>query len=84
MSHRVEPPTAENPFSTRHVRPGALSFLFARGDSTAALVEQLQRNGWRGQITGPHGAGKSTLLATLVPELQRAGRQPVALSRALL
>ena len=62
-----------NPFSTRRVRPGAIPYLFLRGDSIVQLVSRLRANDWRGQIIGPHGSGKSTLLATLIPELRRAG-----------
>ena len=69
---------AENPFCTRRVRPGALPYLFAAGQSAAGLVDRLRQNGWWGQITGPHGSGKSALLAALVPALEEAGRQPLA------
>jgi hypothetical protein len=68
----------DNPFSSRHVRPGALPFVFAAGDSLAGLVERLEGQGWWGQVVGPHGSGKSTLLAALVPELERSGRRPLA------
>lgn len=63
-----------NPFSTRHIRPGAIPYLFASKQGRTELKEKLQANGWRGEIVGPHGCGKSTLLATLLPELERAGR----------
>jgi hypothetical protein len=66
-----------NPFATRYVRPGALPFLFPPGHDLAGLVERLRRQGWWGQVVGPHGTGKSTLLAALVPELERAGRRPL-------
>ncbi len=66
---------ARNPFSTRHVRPGALPFRFPPGRSADALVERLQENGWRGQIVGPHGSGKSALLAALAEALRRSGRR---------
>jgi hypothetical protein len=63
----------DNPFSTRHIRPGAFSFLFPPGESAERLVERLESlRGW-GQILGPHGSGKSALLAALVPALQSAG-----------
>lgn len=68
--------TAEgNPFSTRHVRPGALEFIFSGEASAPALVARLREDGWRGEIVGPHGSGKSTLLATLLPLLEKAGRK---------
>jgi hypothetical protein len=60
-----------NPFSTRFVRPGAIPYRFADGTDAAAVVTRLERQGWWGQIVGPHGSGKSTLLATLLPELRR-------------
>ncbi|MGE0606598.1 MAG: hypothetical protein AB7O62_05680 [Pirellulales bacterium] len=62
-----------NPFSTRHTRPGALPYLFEQGASAESLLDQLQRQHWRGQIVGPHGAGKSTLLAALQGALASAG-----------
>lgn len=69
--------TADNPFCTRRIRPGAMPFLFSVGQNAEALVERLQQNGWWGQIVGPHGSGKSALLATLIPSLELAGRHAV-------
>jgi hypothetical protein len=63
----------DNPFSTRHIRPGAMPFLFPPGESVSQLIERLEGNGGWGQIVGPHGSGKSALLATLIPTLQFAG-----------
>ena len=63
-----------NPFSTRHVRPGAIDYVFPPGENAAALVGRLERTGWRGAIVGPHGSGKSTLLTALRPALQAAER----------
>lgn len=60
---------SSNPFATRFIRPGALAFRFARGDSAEALLERFRATGSRGQIVGPHGSGKSTLLETLRPLL---------------
>jgi hypothetical protein len=74
--HRGAEPTA-NPFSTRHVRPGAIPFVFPPGLDAGGLVSRLAANQWRGEIVGPHGSGKSTLLATLQPSLARAGREPL-------
>ena len=65
---------SENPFCTSCVRPGAIPFLFPVGLDAATLVRRLQRNGWWGEIVGGHGAGKSALLATLIPEIELAGR----------
>jgi hypothetical protein len=62
------------------VRPGAVLFLFPPGESATSLVDRLRTAGWRGQIVGGHGTGKSTLLAALLPELRRAGRQPVVVT----
>jgi len=68
---------AENPFAAVRVRPGAIPFVFSGETDAARLVERLRRDGWRGQIVGPHGSGKSALLATLVPVIERAGRRVV-------
>ncbi|HEX7448215.1 MAG TPA: hypothetical protein VF306_11750 [Pirellulales bacterium] len=69
-----------NPFATRYVRPGALTYHFAAGESAEQLVERLATHGWLGQIVGPHGSGKSTLLATLLPALSAAGRRTRAVT----
>jgi hypothetical protein len=69
-----------NPFSTRFVRPGALEYLFAPGESAEGVVGRLAEFGWWGQIVGPHGSGKSTLLAALGPQLQAAGRRVVSVT----
>jgi len=74
VSKLYHPAPAENPFSTRHVRPGAIPYRFPAGQTTAGLVERLRNNGWRGQIVGPHGSGKSALVAALVAGIERAGR----------
>ena len=66
---------AENPFSTRHVRPGAIPYQFPPGQSADSLVAELARSGWQGQIIGPHGCGKSSLLQALRPALESAGRR---------
>ncbi len=68
---------AENPFSTRHVRPGALPFLFPPGQDAEGLVETLRARGWQGAIVGPHGSGKSALVAALVRALEQAGRKAI-------
>jgi hypothetical protein len=64
----------DNPFSTRHTRPGAIPFLFPPGDSATQVIDRLRANHWWGEIIGPHGSGKSTLLCALIPEIHRAGR----------
>jgi hypothetical protein len=68
---------AENPFSTRYIRPGAIPFCFSPGQSADGLVELLRASGWRGEILGPHGSGKSSLVAALIPAMRNAGRCPV-------
>jgi hypothetical protein len=67
---------AGNPFSTDHVRPGAVDYLFPAGESAASFVDRLRCQGWSGQVVGPHGTGKSTLLASLVPAIRDTGREP--------
>jgi hypothetical protein len=64
----------ENPFCTRRVRPGAIPFLFPAGQNVETLVQRLQEHGWWGEIVGGHGSGKSALLATLIPQIELAGR----------
>lgn len=66
----LEPPApASNPFSTAFVRPGALPFLWGKGESPQTVIERLAAQGWWGQIVGAHGSGKSTLLAELIANL---------------
>ncbi len=64
---------AANPFSARHIRPGAIAYRFPPGESGKAIVDRLRQAGWRGQVIGPHGSGKSTLLAAILPLIERAG-----------
>jgi hypothetical protein len=66
---------SDNPFCTKRVRPGAISFLFPPGQDAEMVVQRLQRNGWWGEIVGAHGSGKSALLATLIPQIELAGRR---------
>lgn len=77
MSALEDPASAENPFSTRHVRPGAIAYRFPPGKSAAGLVERLRQNGWEGQIVGPHGSGKSALVAALITAVEQTGRQTI-------
>lgn len=63
----------ENPFSTSFVRPGAIAYQFANGESAASLVDRFLAARRRGQIVGPHGVGKSTLLKLLRDELEARG-----------
>jgi hypothetical protein len=66
-----------NPFCTRRVRPGAIPFIFPPGENAETLVDRLRQYGWQAEIVGPHGSGKSALLASLMPAIERAGRQTV-------
>lgn len=62
-----------NPFSTRHVRPGAIPYAFLHEADQDTLLDQLAANqGWA-EIVGPHGSGKSTLVHTLIPALTARG-----------
>lgn len=65
--------SSENPFSSRFVRPGALPFLFADGETLASLQERFQSLNRRAAIVGPHGSGKSTLLAALAEAWRSEG-----------
>jgi hypothetical protein len=66
-----------NPFATRWVRPGAISYQFSDGFEADQLVARLRDQKWRGRIVGPHGSGKSTLLATLIAAIEKYGRKVV-------
>ncbi len=77
MKEADRPATVENPFCSRQVRPGGIPYLFSSGQDAADLVDRLRRNGWWGQVVGPHGSGKSALLAALMPAIERAGRRPL-------
>jgi hypothetical protein len=67
---------ASNPFASRFLRPGVVPFLFPESDTADTIVQRLARHRWWGEIVGPHGSGKSTLLVTLIPAVERVGRQP--------
>jgi hypothetical protein len=66
--------TLTNPFCASRLRPGTIDFIFEHGMSLAQLVDALEVNRWRGEITGRHGTGKSTLLAALIPAIEGRGR----------
>jgi hypothetical protein len=66
-----------NPFATRAIRPGAMEYIFAEGQSLPQLMARFEANGWRGQIIGPHGSGKSTLLASFLAAHAAAGRNVI-------
>ncbi len=80
MTQAVPASPPVNPFSTRFIQPGAISFVFPEGTTAQSLVERLRVSGWWGQIVGAHGSGKSTLLATLDPLLREAGRTPLVIA----
>lgn len=75
MNTPSERTPAQNPFSTRCVRPGAVPFVFPDGLDAESLVQRLRDHAWRGQIVGPHGSGKSALLAALRPAIEQAGKR---------
>jgi energy-coupling factor transporter ATP-binding protein EcfA2 len=56
----------QNPFSTKFVQPGAITYQRADGGTLEQLVESFDQacHGWA-SIVGPHGTGKSTLVASL-------------------
>ncbi|NDC53213.1 MAG: hypothetical protein EBZ74_02720 [Planctomycetia bacterium] len=66
-----------NPFSTRHVRPGALPALDSRGRprDVAALLARLDAVGGSAALVGTHGSGKTTLLLHLAAALEAGGRR---------
>ena len=79
MSTHFGQKSADNPFSTRRVRPGAIAYRLPLGKDVTRLLERLERNGWQGQIVGPHGSGKSALVATLRAALERSGRPTLSI-----
>jgi hypothetical protein len=52
-----------------------MPFLPLPGQDASALLDRLRRNGWRGQIVGPHGTGKSALLRALARTIEDTGRR---------
>lgn len=65
---------ADNPFSTRYIRPGAIPYQLPPGTTLSGLVERFEAHAWRGAILGPHGSGKSTLVAALIPAIEAVGK----------
>jgi RecA/RadA recombinase len=65
--------TGGNPFISRRIRPGAIAFLFPRGQSLDAVLEGFRQQGRCGEIVGPHGCGKSTLWLQLIARLEADG-----------
>lgn len=65
-----------NPFSSRFVRPGNITYRFSGGWDDATIAGRLLQwsaGNFAASIVGPHGTGKSTLLHTLAPHLAAAG-----------
>ena len=54
-----------NPFSTRFIQPGAISYKCYDGTVTELADRFIKLPSKRGSIIGPHGSGKSTLVASL-------------------
>ncbi len=59
-----------NPYSTCFTAPGKLSFIFPDPDQPERLLTEFERQGFQGQIVGPHGCGKTTLTESLEPYLE--------------
>jgi hypothetical protein len=72
--------SAGNPFCTRFIRPGAISYRFAAEDSGQSTEQKIIcmantiAETPRSVIVGPHGSGKSTLLHSLWPHLEKRFR----------
>lgn len=66
-----------NPFSTHHVGPGKVDYLFRDTTDREQFEQALRRHGWWGQIVGPHGSGKTTLLRGLGDFWERCNRDAV-------
>jgi len=62
-----------NPFSTRFIRPGKLSYQFENKDELTRIVGHFEVSKSQGAIVGPHGTGKTTLLETLSPYWNERG-----------
>ena len=71
-----------NPFCAARLRPGTIDFIFEHGQSLPQLIDALEANHWRGEITGGHGTGKSTLLAAMRPAMEARGRMVKAVTLA--
>ncbi len=60
-----------NPFSTRHIQPGGIPYLFPEGESIETLAAKGTTPGKCYLIVGEHGSGKSSLLQSLAEYLRR-------------
>jgi ABC-type cobalamin/Fe3+-siderophores transport system ATPase subunit len=86
MNTRCQLPPS-NPFATRFVRPGAISYDFSNSievKSASQLIEILRQHRFRGAIVGPHGSGKSTLVETLLKSLADETKLAVQVHRITL
>ena len=70
VSERPPALPTENPFSSRHVRPGATSYRFPPGESVEAILARLEEQQWRGEIVGPHGSGILYVNSHTLPRLK--------------
>ena len=57
----MTPDWPSNPFSTRFLSPGQLSFVGLNDQTLNRIAEKLIQQNGNGQIVGPHGTGKTTL-----------------------
>ena len=67
----MTPDWTSNPFSTRFLSPGQLSFVGLDDQMLDRLVEKLIQQNGNGQIVGPHGTGKTTLTFELQKRVDR-------------
>lgn len=66
-----------NPFSTKFIQPGALSYWFQSADSTTDITNRFLNSPSRNAlIVGPHGTGKSTLIQAIIDEIHQLDRFP--------
>ena len=67
----MTPDWPSNPFSTRFLSPGQLSFVGLDDQTLDGLAEKLIQQNGNGQIVGPHGTGKTTLTFELQKRITR-------------
>ena len=67
----MTPDWPSNPFSTRFLSPGQLSFVGLDDQALNELAEKLIQQNGNGQIVGPHGTGKTTLTFELQKRMAR-------------
>jgi len=69
VAHQAELP---NPFSTRRIRPGAVTYQFVDAREHLEVVRACRRPA-NLQIIGPHGSGKTTLMKFCLANLKVSG-----------